>query len=362
MLRTVLGILATFIAGAAGAIAVLKSVTDKGIQRFADWPRLSKIAILLVGAGTLTSSYILILQAISQAKAEARLAEVKAQQDRLYSILVKQELLRSIRVDIGAYSCSTDQVSKSGILDVGEWAMKRRLRDDEAFVLQLFIMYQPVWLDLIGVYRHSDSRWFYTMGLDSVSPGPKQYVPFPETPGGVPLSPSKLLDGVLSQGEMRRFLGEPPHIAGFVANGLISGDVFDPRFQLGFFEGSAGLISHVNSGPIQPPFDRTTMAHWTAVPIAKAALECWDVYLWMNDRMITNLCDSVFHRDTYRRFTGWPTEEGKYEVAVEKLRGKVWLAPLADNWSEFRPVMNGNVQYLLYGDSPFRQAKRYRVE
>jgi hypothetical protein len=323
------------------------------------WPRLEKLLVSIILAAAIVSGVILVVQDRGRAESDARLDGMRSTQDRVYKILLAQEVLQSIQFTISPIACATPrEITMGQSLSPDLHSLKlilaaiepgRRISDDEVVEMQVWFQYGPIWVQLVGVGNDKKDTWFYALGE---APAPMDGLSAIKYK---PVSPPTrwsldLVSLTLGERALAEWLARPPQVLRFVST--FRTDTFDPRTELGFVlvpvMGTFKRSELGDAANLQTPFAH--FASWRSVPFPSDWLGCWEINADVNNRRLASFVRpkavANLLSDLERRWRSWPKAGFKVDDP-----GFVWLAPFPDVWDEYRPYMNQNLRYLLYGES-----------
>ncbi len=298
----------------------------------------------------------------SAAISAGRLNQMKEDLDKTLAMMYKQEILRSISIEIGPHGC-LPQPLPPGAVEVPMWGrdlqgLVQVLTGDgipagQTAVIQMFLRYGPLWVVLSGRANADGESWMYSLGNGP----PPLSAPLVGAP--LPIAPNQtlrtqLVEVQLNEGHIRPFIPNPPTVADLImAQPFMTADIFDPRLEMGFvqlpylglYQGHVPVLGQVS------PNIFSDKERWHPIEIPFDYFQCWDVRIGLNGRHLEN----IMSRDSMLasigdRITHWKGY-GKM-LSPDLHRGLVWLGPWPQDWSELRSFMNCRVSWLVYQDSP----------
>jgi hypothetical protein len=216
--------------------------------------------------------------------------------------------------------------------------------------------YGPLTIYLYGVNtrREEKERWFLKLAFDG-----KDRSSFYQTEPleinmyntvGNSRTPY-LVDARLGANEIGGFLVESGLLSELLLRPEYEKAFFDPSFELGSF-----LIKdfvRLRNDVSPDGFARELAVDWPTAKDENARLSIpddflknWIVRIVINKREIYNLSSMNFvDREASDRLANWPIIE-KYKIG----HNKILLAPKAEDWADYRTVLNANTRELIYGE------------
>ena len=348
----IIGATSALFGGALGILNCIKGLSDPGRrQRTIAW-----VQITLISSVSVLAVAMLYHQDRSAAKSAGRLSQMREDLDKTLALMYKQEVVRSISIEIEPHGCLLRPIPRQGA-EVPLWAtdlrtvvsrvIGREPRSSETAALQFMLSYGQIWIVLSGQAHADKERWMYSLG--TISPPIRS--PLVGLP--VPLAPnqewhSKLLAVELNDSHIRPFIPNPPTIADVVMAQPFMTDVFDPRTEMGLAK-----ITHFGlySGPLTPGEapDISRKDLWHTINVPFDYFRCWDIRLAFNGRRVENIMNPDGGQPPLgERVSHWP---GRI-IGPELREGMVWLAPWPEDWRELRSFMNCRVDWLVYAETP----------